>query len=238
MLGCVRSPMSCHYHAARRDPGPGVAQWGPRARRRVRALHGFNPRTSPSGKAAQPQAAPPGQEGCGSAAAAASPASTASDKIEQVDYKDDELAAAVRLRAGQDPLAPDHRRLPSPSGPDRPRRQARARAGAAAVRERGRARATAAAAGAAGTATGTGSDAMPEAILLQDVETLGERARRRRLQGLPAQLPDPAQARAARDEGRAGGRRGPQRQDAAERAARNAVEQGRARTPSYSTARC
>ena len=53
---------------------------------------------------------------------------------------------------------------------------------------------------------------MPEAILLKDVETLGEKGdRRRRLQGLPAQLPHPAQARPAGDEGRARGRPAPRR---------------------------
>ena len=41
-------------------------------------------------------------------------------------------AAQVHLREGQDPLAPDQRRLPPPPEPDRARRQARARARAAA----------------------------------------------------------------------------------------------------------
>ena len=44
---------------------------------------------------------------------------------------------------------------------------------------------------------------MPEAILLKDVEhARREGHRRRRLQGLPAQLPDPAQAGPAGDQGR------------------------------------
>ena len=48
---------------------------------------------------------------------------------------------------------------------------------------------------------------MPEAILLKDVEGVGERGDgHRRLEGLPAQLPDPAQARPARDQGRHRGR--------------------------------
>ena len=52
--------------------------------------------------------------------------------------------------------------------------------------------------------------AMPQAILLQDHET-ARRARhgRRRLEGLPAQLPDPAQAGRARDQGRDRRRRAP-----------------------------
>ena len=43
---------------------------------------------------------------------------------------------------------------------------------------------------------------MPEAILLKDVDGVGQpRSRRRRLQGLPPQLPDPAQARRAGHQG-------------------------------------
>ena len=43
-------------------------------------------------------------------------------------------AAAVRVGEGQDPVAPDHRRLPPPPGADRRRGQAGARDGAAALR--------------------------------------------------------------------------------------------------------
>ena len=89
------------------------------------------------------------------------------------------------------------------------RRQARARARAAALRQRAvgdaRARWTA------------------SAILLKDVDELGERGhRRRRLEGLPAQLPDPAQARPAGHQGRsiAAAKR---RLEPAERAAREAA---------------
>ena len=145
------------------------------------------------------------------------------DKVEQVDYKDVALAAQVHLREGQDPLAPDHRLLPAPPGPDRARRQARARARAAALRERGRPRRRAPR-GAAATATATRRDRpMPEAILLQDVESLGEQGAvvdvskgylRNYL--IPRKLAQPA-TKGAIETVR-------QRQAAEERAAREAVE--------------
>ena len=65
---------------------------------------------------------------------------------------------------------------------------------------------------------------MPQAILLQDVEN-ARRARhgRRRLEGLPAQLPDPAQARRARHQG-LDRRRRSAASEAAERAVADATE--------------
>ena len=71
-------------------------------------------------------------------------------------------AAAVHLRARQDPLAPHHRRLPPPPEPDRPGGQARPRARAPALRQRDAPRESAAAVAAAATAaiaTGTASRA-------------------------------------------------------------------------------
>ena len=65
-------------------------------------------------------------------------------------------APALRLGEGEDPLAPDHGRLPPPPGPGRGRRQARARDGAPSVRL-----------GAV--------DRSMEVILLQDVEQVGLR---------------------------------------------------------------
>ena len=96
------------------------------------------------------------------------------DKIELVDYKDVTRPAPLRLRARQDPLAPHHGRVPPAPEPDRDRRQARPRAGAAALRRRARV-ARASAAAAAVTAIGTGTSAMPEAILLKDVDGVGSR---------------------------------------------------------------
>ena len=126
------------------------------------------------------------------------------DKIEQVDYKD--VATLRRFVSERGKIR--SRRI---SGACRrhqnqlaTRGQARARDRAAALREPTPARSAPSAAGAAaGTASARSASAMPEAILLKDVETLGEKGdRRRRLQGLPAQLPDPAQAGPAGDQGR------------------------------------
>src|SRR6185312_15058135 len=84
-------------------------------------------------------------------------------------------AAQVHLREGQDPLTADHGGLPPPPGPDRARGQARAGAGAAAVRQRGRTRRQSAsrARRPRPRSLTARSRGMPEAILLQDVETLG-----------------------------------------------------------------
>src|SRR6185295_5024794 len=85
-------------------------------------------------------------------------------------------AAALHLRARQDPLAADHRRLPPPPEPDRPSGQARAGARAAAVRQRhARTRARRARGPRGPRGPGPGSLAVPEAILLKDVEGIGER---------------------------------------------------------------
>src|SRR3954468_1864207 len=86
-------------------------------------------------------------------------------------------AAPVRLRARQDPLAPHHGRVPPPSEPDRPGGQARARARAAAVRQR-HARARGARRprrSGRPRRSRQGPLAVPEAILLKDVEGIGER---------------------------------------------------------------
>ena len=125
------------------------------------------------------------------------------DKVEQVDYKD---VASLRKFISEKGKIRSRRITGScrrHQVADRTRRQARPRAGAAALRERGRPRRQPPAANAAtGTASGQAST-MPEAILLQDVEHARRAGHgRRRLQGLPAQLPDPAQARPAGDEGR------------------------------------
>ena len=48
------------------------------------------------------------------------------DKVDQVDYRDISAPAPVHLRAREDPLPADHRRVPAAPGPDRPRGQARA----------------------------------------------------------------------------------------------------------------
>ena len=78
---------------------------------------------------------------------------------------------------------------------------------------------------------------MPEAILLQDVEDARRAGRGgRRLQGLPAQLPDSAQARPAGDEGRdRGDSPAPGRPPSAPRATRS---RARRRTSACSTAPC
>ena len=152
------------------------------------------------------------------------------DKIEQVDYKDVDGAPPVHLREGQDPLAPHHRRLPPAPEPDRPRGQARPRARAPAVRQRvRRARGRPARPWRPRSRPRRALGAMPQAILLQDVENVGERGSgRRRLQGLPPQLPHPAQARRAGDEGA----RSPQaqqqqaKQEHAAQQARVVAEQG------------
>ena len=66
---------------------------------------------------------------------------------------------------------------------------------------------------------------MPQAILLQDVENLGAKGAVVDVsQGLPAQLPDPAQARRAGDQGRPR-RRAPRTPQAAERAQAHAAAQ-------------
>ena len=132
-------------------------------------------------------------------AAQAVPALQGQDRPGRLPRRGD--AAQVHLREGQDPLAPHQRRVPPPPEPDRARRQARPRAGAAALRERGRRREHAAAAIATAIATAT-ADAPGDPPLRRRV---ARRARRRRrgLEGLPAQLPDPAQARPARERGRA-----------------------------------
>src|SRR3954451_17208131 len=85
-------------------------------------------------------------------------------------------AAPVHLRARQDPLAPHHRRLPPPPEPDRPGGQACARARAAAVRQRrAGARARRSWRPRRSRRPRPGSLAVPEAILLKDVEGIGER---------------------------------------------------------------
>ena len=56
------------------------------------------------------------------------------DKVEEVDYKNITQLRRVHLGEGQDPLAPDHRRVPPAPGPGRGRGQARARDGAAPLR--------------------------------------------------------------------------------------------------------
>ena len=83
-------------------------------------------------------------------------------------------ASPLHLREGQDPLAPDQRRLPPPPAPGRGRGQARPRDGAAA-RTSPRAATTvrAAAAVAIAATAGTGSD--DAGRLRQDVESLGLR---------------------------------------------------------------
>ena len=95
------------------------------------------------------------------------------DKIEQVDYKDVGGAARVRLRAGQDPLAADHRRVPAPPGPDRPGGQARARARAAALRRRGAE--SRGGRGDRGSRRDEERYRCPRRSCSQDVEQLGER---------------------------------------------------------------
>src|SRR5690606_27889095 len=80
-------------------------------------------------------------------------------------------AAQVRVREGQDPLASDHRRVPPSPEPDLDRGEERPRAGAAAVRRpvrRSRG-------GRARSRPSRGPLTMPEAILLKDVEGVGER---------------------------------------------------------------
>ena len=128
------------------------------------------------------------------------------DKIDQVDYKDVSRAAPVHLRARQDPLPADHRRLPPSPEPGRTRRQACTRGCAAALcRREAAASGASVAAVTAATATATASrraSTVPQAILLQDVETLGERGTVVDVSaGLPAQLPAAAQARRARHQG-------------------------------------
>src|SRR5205085_8469482 len=129
-------------------------------------------------------------------------------------------AAQVRLREGQDPLAPHNGRLPAPPGADRARGQARPRARAAALRQRGRPRRQPAA---RTRPRPRPLGAMPEAILLQDVETLGPRGTvidvskgylRNYL--IPRKLAQPATKGAIEAVRR--------RQEAAERAQRNAIE--------------
>ena len=114
-------------------------------------------------------------------------------------------AAPVHLRARQDPLPADHRRLPPPSEPGRAGGQASARAGAAAVRGRGSAATTASAvvaatATATATARGGAGDASGDSAPGRG-DARRARHGRRRLAGLPAQLPGAAQAGRAGDQG-------------------------------------
>ena len=89
-----------------------------------------------SGQAAQSQArATAGQEGRPrQRPAQALPVLQGQDRAGRLQGR--RHAAAVHLRARQDPLPPHHRRLPPPPEPDRHRGQARARARAAALRQR------------------------------------------------------------------------------------------------------
>ena len=76
------------------------------------------------------------------------------DKVEEIDYKNIADPPAVHLGEGQDPLAPDHRRLPPAPGAGRRCREARARDGAPPLRLR---------------------QLGVQVILLQDVEKVGLR---------------------------------------------------------------
>ena len=167
-----------------------------------------------SGKAAQPAPVRRRDKRGGPGSGRRKPCPYCKDKIDQVDYKDidglrrfisekgkmrsrritgacrrhqSQIARAVK-RARELALLPVRRRV-----------LAAATTARAARRPRSRPRRPVA--------------ACPRSILLQDVENVGDQGhRRRRLQGLPAQLPRPAQARPAGDQGpaRAGapGRRG------------------------------
>ena len=122
-----------------------------------------------------------------------------------------DTAAAVHLRPRQDPLPPRHRPLPEAPAAARAGREARPRARAAALRRRA-------------------LRPMAQAILLKDVEGLGEAGDGdRRLARLPAQLPRAAQAGPARDQGRPRGGAAPARggreaeKQAAERAGETAA---------------
>ena len=117
------------------------------------------------------------------------------DKVDQIDYKDFQSLRRYPVRQGQDPLAAHHRRLPAAPEPARERRQAGPRAGAPALRQRA-----------------LGEREVAQAILLKDVEGLGEAGAVIDVSaGLPAQLPRSPQARAARDPSLDRGRPAPAR---------------------------
>ena len=159
-------------------PPPGRrrrATRGVRYPQRPRSLENdSNEGSKHSGEAAQPADAPAGSQGRRRRRPAqVLPVLPRQGRVRRL--QGHQRPAQVHLRPRQDPLAPDHRRLPSPPEPDRTRGQARPRAGAAALRRRrprGPRRQRPPAATAIATAT---ASAMPQAILLQDVEQLGER---------------------------------------------------------------
>src|ERR1700694_5860396 len=133
------------------------------------------------------------------------------------------VAEKVRLREGEDPFATDDRLLSTPPCPDRACGQARPRAGAAALRKRGRSKRPPSPGPWRPWRPRTVGGRIPEAILLQDVDTLGEQGNvvdvskgylRNYL--VPRKLAQPA-TKGAIEAIR-------QRQEAEERAARNAVE--------------